>query len=71
MEEPTLDQELTYEAKIRASPEFALRELSAHFDYNNAVWRTLRHIAKDLDDAGIPYMLVGAMALQTQTDPIP
>jgi hypothetical protein len=72
MEESTSIQELaelaglkglTYEAKIRASPEFALRELSEHFDYNNAVWRTLRRVAKDLDDAGIPYMLIGAMAL--------
>lgn len=63
MEEPTPAQEMTYEARIRASPEFALRESSAHFDLNNAVWRTLRRVAKDLDDAGISYMLVGAMAL--------
>ena len=40
-----------------------MRELSAHFDYNNAVWRTLQRLAKTLDEAGISYMLVGAMAL--------
>jgi hypothetical protein len=54
---------IEYEAHIRQSPEFALRELSAHFDYNNAVWRTLQRLAKALDEANIPYMLVGAMAL--------
>ena len=55
--------ELTYEQKIRESPEFALRELSAHFDYNNAVWQTLNRLAAYLDEAGIPYLLVGAMAM--------
>ena len=63
MEEANATTELTYEAKIRQSPEFALRESSAHFDDNNAVWHTLRNVTRDLDAAGIPYMLVGAMAL--------
>lgn len=54
---------LAYEARIRQSPEFALRESSAHFDADSAVWRTLHRLARDLDAAGIPYMLVGAMAL--------
>lgn len=58
-----MSEELTYEARIRQSPDYALRESSAHFDANNAVWRTLRRVAKALDAAGIPYMLVGAMAL--------
>jgi hypothetical protein len=58
-----MDTPIEYEAQIRQSPEFALRELSAHFDYNNAVWRTLQRLAKNLDEANIPYMLVGAMAL--------
>jgi hypothetical protein len=56
-------REIDYEERIRQSPEFALRESSAHFDANNAVWRTLNRLAKDLDEAGIPYALVGAMAL--------
>jgi hypothetical protein len=58
-----MDTPIEYEAQIRQSPEFALRELSAHFDYKNAVWRTLQRLAKNLDEANIPYMLVGAMAL--------
>lgn len=63
MESEAQLKEVNYEDRIRQSPEFALRELSAHFDYNNAVWRTLNRLARDLDQAGIPYALVGAMAL--------
>jgi len=61
MEETT--QYLTYEARIRQSPDYALRELSGHFDHHNAVWHTLRNVVRDLEAAGIPYMLVGALAL--------
>ena len=53
----------TYEYKIRQSPEYALRESSAHFDQNNAVYRTLHRLIARLDEANIPYALVGALAL--------
>ncbi len=55
--------EFTYESKIRQSPEFALRELSAHFDHNSAVYRTLYRLTERLDEAKIPYALVGALAM--------
>ncbi len=55
--------EFTYEAKIRQSPEFALRESSAHFDHDNAVYRTLYRLADRLEYAKIPYALVGALAM--------
>jgi hypothetical protein len=54
---------LSYEARIRKSPEFALRELSAHFDHNSAVYRTLYRLAERLDEAKIPYALAGALAM--------
>ena len=53
----------TYEYKIRQSPEYALRESSAHFDHNNAVYRALHRLVARLDEAKIPYALVGALAL--------
>ncbi len=53
----------TYEQRIRQSPEFALRETSAHFDYGNAVYRALRQLTQRLDAARIPYALIGALAL--------
>lgn len=55
--------ESTYEYKIRQSPEFALRESSAHFDHDNAVYRTLYRLADRLEEAKIPYALVGALAM--------
>src|SRR5574341_1737404 len=55
--------EVSYEAKIRESPEFALRESSEHFDHTNAVYRTLRRLVERLDEAQIPYALIGALAL--------
>ncbi len=55
--------EFTYEAKMRQSPDYALRESSAHFDHNNAVYRTLHHLIARLDEARIPYALIGALAM--------
>lgn len=56
-------KQITYELKIRQSPEFALREMSAHFDHTNAVYRTLQRLIQRLDKARIPYALIGALAL--------
>lgn len=56
-------KQITYELKIRQSPEFALREMSAHFDHTNAVYRTLQRLIQRLDKARIPYALIGAIAL--------
>jgi hypothetical protein len=61
MEEPT--QELTYEAKIRQSPEFVLWEMSLHFDRANAVWQTLRRFVCVCDENKLAYSVIGAMAL--------
>jgi len=55
--------EFTYEAKMRQSPDYALRESSAHFDHNNAVYRTLHHLIARLDEARISYALIGALAM--------
>ncbi len=53
----------TYEQRLDSDFEWALREGSMHFDKGNAVHNALRKITKRLDDLGIPYAVVGAMAM--------
>jgi hypothetical protein len=54
---------VTYEALLDADLQFALREGSMHFEENNAVHKTLRNVTRRLNDLGIPYAVVGAMAM--------
>jgi hypothetical protein len=54
---------LTYEQKLNANLEFALREGSMHFEEKNAVHETLRRITRRLNELGIPYAVVGGMAM--------
>jgi len=54
---------LTYEQQLDANPRWALLEGSMHFEKESAVFKTLRRIAKRLDEEGIPYAVVGGMAL--------
>jgi hypothetical protein len=53
----------TYERQLDRDSDWALREGSLHFEECNAVHRTLRKIARHLDELGIPYAVAGAMAL--------
>jgi hypothetical protein len=54
---------LPYEERLRRSFDLALRESSAHFGSASAVDDTLNRLATRLDAAGIPYVLIGALAL--------
>lgn len=54
---------LPYETQLRASFDRALRESSAHFAGASAVVDSLRRLAERLDAEGIPYALIGALAL--------
>ena len=54
---------ITYEQRLNRNLDWALREGSMHFDKENAVHKTLRKITKRLDELGIPYALVGGMAM--------
>jgi hypothetical protein len=53
----------TYEQALDADLEYALREGSMHFEEKNAVHTTLRQITRRLSDLGIPYAVVGGMAM--------
>ena len=54
---------VTYESLLDADLNFALREGSMHFEENNAVHRTLRKVTSRLNELGIPYAVVGGMAM--------
>src|SRR5690242_11621239 len=53
----------TYEQRLNADLRWALIEGSRHFEENSAVFKALRRIAKRLEELGIPYAVVGGMAL--------
>ena len=53
----------TYEDRLNASLDWALREGSMHFEEKSAVHQTLRKIARRLEQLKIPYAVVGGMAL--------
>src|SRR5688572_22644297 len=54
---------LTYEEQLDANTEWALREGSMHFESGSAVHKTLRKITRRLDEIGVPYAVVGGMAM--------
>jgi hypothetical protein len=54
---------LTYEQRLDANLDYALREGSMHFEEKNAVHDTLRRITRRLAELQIPYAVVGGMAM--------
>ncbi len=53
----------TYEELLNRDPRWALSEGSRHFDEKSAVFSALHGIAARLNELGIPYAVVGGMAL--------
>jgi hypothetical protein len=51
----------TYEQRLDADWELALREGGMYFEGGNAVHKTLHRIAKQLDELGIDYAIAGGM----------
>lgn len=54
---------LTYEQKLDADLNYALCEGGMHFQESNEVHKTLRRITSRLEELGIPYAVVGGMAM--------
>ena len=52
-----------YEQRLRFDRAWAMDEGDRHFQKDNEVFKTLRKIARRLDELGIPYAIVGGMAL--------
>jgi hypothetical protein len=53
----------TYEQQLDRDFRWALMEGSMHFEKESAVHKTLARITRRLDELGIPYAVVGGMAL--------
>jgi hypothetical protein len=54
---------ITYEQKLNRDVAWAFREGSMHFDKGSSVHDALRKITSKLSELGIPYALVGGMAM--------
>ena len=54
---------ITYEQRLNQNRLWALQEGSMHFENESAVHKTLNRIVQRLDELGIPYAIVGGMAL--------
>src|SRR6516164_10597337 len=54
---------VTYEQLLNRDFDWALREGSMHFEKESAVHKALRKIARRLGELGIPYAVVGGMAM--------
>lgn len=54
---------IPYEQQLQENPHAALLEGSAHFEKESKVYASLLRITKLLDDLGVPYALVGDMAM--------
>ena len=54
---------VTYEERLNQDRRWALMEGSMHFEKESAVFRTMREIARRLSELGVPYAVVGGMAM--------
>jgi hypothetical protein len=54
---------IAYEQLLDRNPDWALREGSMHFEKESAVHKTLRKMTHRLGELGIPYAVVGGMAM--------
>ena len=54
---------MTYEERLQGEYGRLLREASAHFAGKSGVFQTLLNLARRLDEEGIPYAVIGGMAL--------
>lgn len=54
---------IPYEQRLNQNPRWALSEGSVFFEDKGAVQQAMRRIAKRLEELGVPYAIVGGMAL--------
>ena len=52
-----------YEQLLNRNPDWALQEGSMHFEKESAVHQALRKVTRRLQELGIPYAIVGGMAM--------
>jgi hypothetical protein len=54
---------ISYEQRLRNNPELVLKEASLYFNQKGDLYRTLQDLSRRLVEAGIPYALIGGLAL--------
>jgi hypothetical protein len=54
---------VTYEQQLKQDRRWGFLEGSMHFERDSAVHKSLERIVKRLDELGVPYAIVGAMAM--------
>ena len=54
---------IAYEDRLNRDRRWALQEGSMHFEKESAVFKTMRQIARRLEQLGVPYAVAGGMAL--------
>jgi hypothetical protein len=54
---------LPYEQRLRAERGWGMDEGDRHFQHGSQVFKTMRKIARRLDDLGVPYAVAGGMSL--------
>ncbi|MFN8456895.1 MAG: hypothetical protein U0401_19890 [Anaerolineae bacterium] len=54
---------ISYEQRLRHNPDLVLKEATLYFNQQGDLYRTLRDLAQRLDELGIPYALIGGLAL--------
>src|SRR5262245_60545385 len=53
----------SYEERLKSDLGWALNESGRHFEQNSLVFETMRRITDRLNELGIPYAVVGGLAL--------
>lgn len=54
---------ISYEQRLRHNPELMLKEASLYFNQQGDLHKTLHALAQRLDELGVPYALIGGLAL--------
>jgi hypothetical protein len=55
---------LPYEQRLRIERDWSMDEGDRHFQHDSLVFKTLRKIARRLEDIGVPYAVAGGMSLE-------
>src|ERR1019366_8963165 len=56
-------EDLPYEERLRREPQWAMAESDRFFQGNSSLHETLRNLNAKLDEHGIPYVVIGGMAV--------
>jgi hypothetical protein len=54
---------ISYEQRLRTDPDLVLKEASLYFNQQGDLYKTLNDLTQRLDEIGIPYALIGGLAL--------